>query len=122
MAEPDHNLPELLAGQLKAAGLVIADAAVLSAAADAALAVVKDGLVDTLTLPLREALSLGSEVYSEITLREPTAGQLEEIAAVPAHKAGIKAVSLCGGVPETIVRQMKSRDFKKAENFVLSFM
>lgn len=77
---------------------------------------------DTKTMTLRETIDVDGQTYTTITLREPTAGQIEE-----AKKSGqsetvaIRLIALSAGVPESVVRKMKARDYAAAANFVTSF-
>lgn len=101
------------------AGLdAITDAASRAAVREAVLA----DQPDTMALALSKPVEFGGEMLAELNLKEPTAGQLEQISAVPSHQAGIKAVSLSAGVPEKVIRDLSARDFKRAENFVLTFI
>ncbi|WP_374572521.1 phage tail assembly protein [Phenylobacterium sp.] len=79
-----------------------------------------DALPDTLDVPLRKPLEQpDGSLLERLSLREPTAGEIEAFAA---KASGIFAVSLISGVPEQVVRQLPAREFKKAEAYLLGFM
>ncbi len=82
-----------------------------------------DALPDTLVIPLRKPLTdpAGGEV-SEIKLREPTAGEIEQMASVPTAGSGVFSVHLIAGLPQATVRQIPAREFNKAQNYILGFM
>lgn len=78
----------------------------------------KETLPDSKKITLKEPIELDGNSYTSITLNEPTAGQIET-----SRKAGggdanvIRLIALCSGTPETVVRQMKARDYREAARF-----
>lgn len=79
-------------------------------------------LPDTKTINLKEAIELDGTTYTSITLREPTAGQIEE-ARKAAHSdtVAIRLIALTSGVPEAVVRRMRASNYNEAASFVLGF-
>jgi Phage tail assembly chaperone proteins, E, or 41 or 14 len=78
---------------------------------------------DPYILKLSKPISIGTEVYEEITLTEPTAGQVEKASAAPnASASNIVLVSMVSNVPELIIRRMTYRDFSKAVAYLENFL
>ncbi|RJF83458.1 phage tail assembly protein [Azospirillum cavernae] len=86
-----------------------------------------DHLPDELVIELRKPIEVGSEVYMEIRLREPTAGEVEK-----AQKAligpnasptmsDIVMVSLVSGLPKPVVERIPYSDFEKAVRYLMGF-
>ncbi|HEV2365397.1 MAG TPA: phage tail assembly protein [Caulobacteraceae bacterium] len=75
-------------------------------------------LPDELVIDLHKAIDFAGETLTQITVREPTFGQLEEM-----RKKGssIFAISLISGVPEQAIAKMMARDVKKAGDFLALF-
>ncbi len=80
-----------------------------------------DALPDTLTLTLREPISIGDKSYTELIFNEPTSGQLESIAKLDDMPATIQLLASSAGVLPEVIKRMKSRQFKQAADFLLSF-
>jgi len=82
----------------------------------------KAKLPDSMTITLRSPIDIEGQTITTMTLREPTAGQIEN-----ARRAGvgetvaIRLIALCSGTPEAAVRKMKARDYKEAADFCLGF-
>jgi hypothetical protein len=82
-----------------------------------------------MTIDLRKSITLGSgdngTVYTEIALREPTAGELgqffkktQNASAIDAVKFLISAVS---GVPLVVIDKIGASDYYKAQEYLLFF-
>jgi hypothetical protein len=74
-----------------------------------------------LTIPLRKPISVGGEDVSELQLREPTAGEWEQIEAKPAHLQRTFAISLVGAVPLKEAAKLSIGDAVLAEDYLASF-
>ena len=81
-----------------------------------------DALPDTLTLSLRKPVTVGEVKYDELTFREPTAGQLENVADLDDIKATIQLLALSAGVLPRVISALPARDFKRAAGFLDSFL
>lgn len=77
---------------------------------------------DEITITLRKPIKVGEVEYTEISLTEPTAGQLRKAA-----KAGdsldqvCELISLNGRIPKSAVDQMLQRDLNAASDFFARF-
>lgn len=77
---------------------------------------------DTKTIKLRKPLTLGDMNYSEVNLREPTAGELAKATKTGGNvDAAIALISLVGGIPKTAVENMCQRDLAECSDFLGSF-
>lgn len=79
-------------------------------------------IVDEKTLVLRKPVKVGEQEYTELHLREPTAGELSQ-ATKQANSidVGIALISLIAKVPKAVVNQLCQRDFAEANDFLGSF-
>lgn len=80
-----------------------------------------DALPDVFELSLRKPISLGSITYDHLTFHEPTAGQIEEASRLEGNAAEILLMALSAGVVDGVIRQLGSRDLRKATAFIYSF-
>lgn len=83
-------------------------------------------LSDTQTLSLRKPLVLGTGpdavTLSEVTLREPTAGEIEDASKeVNAISSNIRLIASVTGQPVQVVRRMAQRDFQAAVEYLQDF-
>jgi hypothetical protein len=79
-------------------------------------------LDDTLQLTLTSPVQLGDTEYSEITLTEPTAGQIEAALKEPQQTtANIVLIAAIAKIPPGAVRRMGLRDFNKCVQFLEGF-
>lgn len=69
-----------------------------------------------------ETITIPAGSYSSITIREPSAAQIGQWSALDGTAAQIKAVSVCGAVPVSVVEQMKARPFMQAVRRVEGFL
>lgn len=77
---------------------------------------------DELTITLRKPVMLGSETYTALELREPTAAQWQQWDKLDGVEADIKAVAIVSGVPETAVKMIGARDLTRASRFIAGFL
>ena len=76
----------------------------------------------TKLISLRKPVVLGDITYSDLELREPTAGELEKAAqATTNFGVVINLISIVGKVPRKVVESLGQRDFKEAGSFLDSF-
>ena len=75
----------------------------------------------TLDIVLRNPVTIGEETYDRLCLREPTAGEWEEIFAHPSATRRRYAVSRIAGVPMNAVKVMGVGDVVRAEAYLSSF-
>lgn len=84
-----------------------------------------DGLPDdSVTLTLKKILSLEGREISEITIKEPTAGQMafaEQTAKGPGTDQGIILLGLCCGLHPTVIKQLAGSDYVKAQKALGNF-
>ena len=80
-------------------------------------------LADEKILTLRKPVKLGDVEYSQLTLREPTAGQLAkaENAAPTNADMAINLISMVAAVPRAAVERICQRDFEEASDFLGKF-
>lgn len=81
-----------------------------------------DDLPEELTVTLRKPVTLGSETYHELRLKEPTAAQVMEWDKLGGTEADIKAVSVVSGLPEPAVRMLGIRDLTLAAKYISRFL
>ncbi len=74
------------------------------------------------TITLRKPVSLGSETYTELRLREPTAGEWVQFSKYEAIEQDLMAVAVVSGVPRPALEKIGSRDLKEAAKFVANFL
>lgn len=77
---------------------------------------------EELTIVLRKPVVLGSETYSELKLREPTAAEWQQWDKLDGVEADVMAVSIVSGVPMPAVRMIGSRDLIKAARYLALFL
>ena len=87
----------------------------------------KDAVVnDELELTLRSPVSSGDVQYESITLKEPTAEQIDlftkDIDKYGAVRAQIKFIALNSTTPEGAIKKLKARDFKEAVDYLANFL
>lgn len=91
------------------------------------LAMVLKGLIeqapppDELVIPLRKPIELGSVTYTEIRLREPTAGEMKTWDKLGGADADIQAVSVVAGVPKIVAEKLGARDILTAGRYIARF-
>lgn len=78
------------------------------------------------TLTLRKAITLGSGdgsiTYSELKLREPTAGELEKASrADTSNGAVINLIAAVAKVPRAVAERLCQRDFTEASQYFAGF-
>lgn len=78
---------------------------------------------DEKVLILRKPVKLGDVEYSQLTLREPTAGELAkaENAAPTRADMAINLISIVAAVPRSAVERICQRDFEEASDFLGKF-
>jgi Phage tail assembly chaperone proteins, E, or 41 or 14 len=82
-----------------------------------------DNLPDELVITLRKPVKLGDVEYTELKLREPTAGEIEKASNV-ANPMGsnILLVSLVAAMPKPAVEKIGARDLKTASDYLQGFL
>jgi hypothetical protein len=76
---------------------------------------------DELVITLRAPVTLGTETYSQLCLREPNAGEMIKLDKVSGWTANVKAISLISGVPELAVIKIGERDAQRAAEYLGRF-
>lgn len=75
-------------------------------------------------ITLRKPVTLGEKTFTELTLSEPTAGQIEK-ASIAGGKVdmsvAIALIALVSGAPRTAIQMLGQRDFKEASDFLGGF-
>lgn len=87
-----------------------------------ALLTAAEALPDELIIALRNPIVLGPTTYSELKLREPTAGEIEQWDNLSRIHADRKAVSVVSGTPEAIIKQVPAREFYRAARYIGRFL
>lgn len=74
------------------------------------------------TITLRKPVSIGDVQFTELKLREPTAGELAK-AAGAANNVGavIELISAVAKVPRKVAEDLAQRDFREADDFFAQF-
>lgn len=80
-----------------------------------------DDLPEVKTFPLRKPLNVGGDIKTELTLREPTAGEFEMAAKTGGVTGQIELISRQTAVPPDLIRTIPSRDFLKMSGYIDSF-
>jgi len=85
------------------------------------LIVSDDGL--TATLPLRKPITFGEETTTSLSLREPTAGELESAQASASSNMGtsISLIAITSGIARPVAAKLCSRDFQEASEYLGNF-
>lgn len=74
------------------------------------------------TITLRRPVKLGDVEYTSLTLREPTAGDLEKAAKADNNMGVvINLISLVAKVPRAVVERLSQRDLREANDFLEQF-
>ena len=74
------------------------------------------------TIQLRKVVSIGDVVYEKLTLREPTAGELEKASHATSNTGVvINLVSFIAKVPRKVAEDICQRDFGEASDFFGQF-
>ena len=81
-------------------------------------------LRDELTIELRKPIvfpATNGETYTEIRLREPTAGELQK----SGEQVGMASIFMLGflvsGVPINVFQMLPARDYMKVRNYLMGF-
>lgn len=79
---------------------------------------------ESLTLKLAQPIKVGTTDYAEITLTEPTLGQMEEAGkkAGPAFAEDIALIAVVAKVPDQVARGLPATAYKKAVAFLNVFL
>lgn len=81
-------------------------------------------MLDELTITLRKSITLGTIEYTELKLREPTAGEMQKAGAIASDgmASNILLVSLVTGMPKQAVEKIGARDMHQAVEYLQGFM
>jgi hypothetical protein len=81
---------------------------------------------DTLIITLKTPIEFNGETFHELNLREPIMDEIEKFANESEKSGsvgGLKLIlSLITGIPKPVIGKIGSRDMKKAEKFISSFL
>jgi phage FluMu protein gp41 len=86
---------------------------------------------EDIVIDLKKSITQGEEEITQITLREPTAGDYEKCGypliigdgtSTPDAKVIVKLIAACGKIPPPIVKQLGSADFNACMGAILSFL
>jgi Phage tail assembly chaperone proteins, E, or 41 or 14 len=77
---------------------------------------------DELVVTLRKPVEFAGKIYDELRLREPTAGEMEEISKHSGTAGTIFAIAQVSGTPIGAVRRIGVRDMNKAGDYLLGFL
>lgn len=79
-------------------------------------------LPDELVIALRKPVTLGSETYTDLVLREPTGGDMKAAEKFTGIESDIVLIALVSGVPKPAVEMIGARDLKKAQVYLAGFI
>lgn len=77
------------------------------------------------TMKLRQPIEFEGRSIAEITLLEPTAGQLQQVMGIDAKsnaERNAKYISVSANIPAGAVALMVARDFNEAVEMITGFM
>jgi hypothetical protein len=77
---------------------------------------------EELIITLRKPVTLGSETYSQLILREPTASEWMQFDKLTGVEADILAVATVSGVPMPAIRMIGARDLIIASRYLANFL
>lgn len=77
--------------------------------------------MENFTLKLLVPVQLGEVDYTELTLREPTAGELESAVSANNMTTAIKIIAIVSVVPVAVIRLLAQRDFMAANEYIGRF-
>lgn len=80
-----------------------------------------DAQVDTLDLELRKPVDFDGKTFTQLVLREPSAGELEVINKLTDFTRDLVAISLLTGIPRPAVDKMLAGDVLRGMKFINSF-
>lgn len=72
-------------------------------------------------LILDQPIKLGDIAYGELKLREPTAGEMDDLAAKNGISWSIALVRGVSGLPEQVIRRLPIRVLNEAMEYLLPF-
>lgn len=74
------------------------------------------------TITLRKPVTLGELTYAQLSLREPTAGELEKASSAATNMGVvINLISVVAKVPRVVIESLCQRDLREAGDFLESF-
>ena len=79
-------------------------------------------LPDELVIVLRKPVTLGTEAYHELKLREPTAAEWTQWDKLDGVDADVKAVATVSGLPHAAVAMIGTRDLITASKYIAAFL
>lgn len=83
-------------------------------------------LPDSITVPLSKPIEAHGETITEITLRAPTIGDMEDLgigaAGIKSFKELVAVVAELGAVPPSSVRKLEMRDVAPLNEALASFL
>jgi hypothetical protein len=81
-----------------------------------------DDIPEELIITFRKPIALGSETYTQMILREPTAGELVQTDKVAGAEADALALTLVSGLPRPVIDKMGARDFRAGSVYLGRFL
>jgi hypothetical protein len=94
----------------------------MSSKLDEAEALNGAAMPDELVIALRRPVEISGRSFTELRLREPTAGEMRLVRAKPTLDQQIFAVALISGIPEGAVERMPISVVTAAENYLAGFL
>lgn len=74
------------------------------------------------TAKLAAPVEVGDQTYTEITVREPTLADLEEVTRKGGIAQDIAMISLAGKAPERVAKALPASEYRKAMAFLNVFV
>ncbi|RSU46345.1 phage tail assembly protein [Sphingomonas sp. S-NIH.Pt15_0812] len=84
--------------------------------------IVPDQPADELRVTLRKPITLGSQTYADLLLREPTAAEWQQWHRLEGVDADIMAISVVSGVPRPVIERIGTRDLLTAARYIARFL
>lgn len=85
-----------------------------------ALLALRDAPPDRIDITLVKPIELGGETISTISLREPTAGEIEDFERSP-QTLMTTAISTLAAIPHASAKKLGARDFNACRDYLLYF-
>jgi len=82
----------------------------------------QSAIPDELIITLRKPVTLGTETYTQLVLREPTAAEWEQWDGLSGVVCDQKAVAVVSGVPLPAVRMIGARDLVQGARYIARFL
>lgn len=73
------------------------------------------------TIAFKKPIIFADCRYEDVTIREPTAGQMEEVEAFNGVRTTMELIRMTGAIPRGAIKQMVISDIRKAADYFVVF-